>query len=50
MHQNIECDIIVEKVACTLAIEAFNLFFNLLTLKEPKALMVCIKILSGYKL
>jgi hypothetical protein len=30
-------------------IEAFNRLFNLLTLKEPKAVMVYIKILSGCK-
>jgi hypothetical protein len=31
-------------------IEAFNLLFNLLNINEPKAVMVCLKILSGCKL
>jgi hypothetical protein len=30
------------KVACTKGIEAFYLLFNLLTLNEPKTVMVCI--------
>jgi len=37
------------KVAYKEGIEAFNLFFNLLTLNEPKAVMVCIEILLSCK-
>jgi len=37
------------KVICMKGIEAFNRLFNLLTLKEPKVVMVCIKILLSCK-